>query len=150
MTRQVSAHVLNLMRQWEGDELKAYRDTGGILTIGVGHTGPDVHAGETITEDQSIALLAHDLLGAEATVEAVVRVPLNDNQFGTLVDFVFNLGGGAFRSSTLLRVVNARMFDHVPIELMKWDRGHVNGHLLVIQGLINRRRHEVTLWNTAP
>lgn len=148
MTRPVSAHVLNLMRQWEGDELVPYRDTGGVPTEGVGHTGPDVRMGHPITEAQSMALLAHDLLGAEATVFNAVKVSLNDNQYGALVDFVFNVGGGAFRGSHLLQVLNAGRYDLVPVELMKWVNGRVNGHLMRIQGLVNRRKHEIDLWNT--
>lgn len=148
MTRPVSAHVIELLKQWEGDELTPYRDTGGVWTEGVGHTGPDVRPGHSITEAQSMALLAHDLLGAEASVEHAVKVHLNDNQYGALVDFVFNLGGGAFRSSTLLRVLNAGHYDQVPHELGRYVNGHVNGHLMRIQGLVNRRNKEIALWNT--
>jgi lysozyme len=69
---------------------------------------------------------------------------LNQNQFDALVSFAFNVGDGAFRSSTLLRLLNQGQYDQVPAQLRRWNMD--NGH--VVQGLINRRNKEIALWNT--
>ena len=56
----------------------------------------------------------------------------------------FNVGGGAFRDSTLLRMLNAGQRDQVPAQLRRWNK--VSG--TVVRGLINRREKEISLWNT--
>jgi lysozyme len=88
-------------------------------------------------------LLGQDLEGAERTVNEAVTVPLNQNQFDALVSFTFNVGNGAFRGSTLLKLLNQRQYDQVPTQLRRWvmDNGHV------VQGLVNRREKEIALWN---
>ncbi|RSK44711.1 lysozyme [Hymenobacter perfusus] len=91
----------------EGEVLKTYLCAAGVLTIGVGHTGPDVVAPMTITREQSQALLTKDLLRFEAAVNRLVTVPLTQNQFNALVSFTFNLGEGALAKSSLLRYINA-------------------------------------------
>ncbi|MCA8830184.1 lysozyme [Hymenobacter pini] len=91
----------------EGEVLTAYRCSAGVLTIGVGHTGPDVKAGQTITRERSQQLLTYDLQRFEAAVNSLVTVPLTQNQFNALVSFAFNLGAGALQKSSLLTYINA-------------------------------------------
>ena len=79
----------------------------GVLTIGWGHTGPDVYAGMTITQAQAETYLTNDLQKFVNCVGSYLKVSLNPNQVGALVSFTFNLGCGAFQSSTLLRRLNA-------------------------------------------
>ena len=67
------------------------------LTIGVGHIGSDVYIGQKISQQRADDLFAVDLGHAEQAVSALVRVPLSDNQFAVLVDFVFNCGVSAFQ-----------------------------------------------------
>jgi lysozyme len=83
----------------EGERLVAYKDTTGKWTIGVGHTGPEIYAGLTITKETSRLLLAHDAAGAAADVDRLVKVPLTDNQRFALISFVFNLGWGCYTTS---------------------------------------------------
>ncbi|ALA19359.1 MULTISPECIES: lysozyme [Chelatococcus] len=145
MARRVNAEGLRLIKQWEGLRLRAYRDSGGIWTIGYGHTSDEkltVREGLTITEAMAEEMLVHDLREAEAAVERLVKVPLTDNQFAVLVSFVFNIGVGAFEKSTLLRKLNAGQHDAVPGELARWV--HVKGQR--VQGLVNRRAAEAGLW----
>jgi lysozyme len=94
----------------EGEELEAYRCSAGVLTIGVGHTGTDVHEGMRITRERSQELLTADLHRFELDVQLAVRVPLNQNQINALVSFCFNLGGGALRKSSLLKQINSGNF----------------------------------------
>lgn len=139
--------TLDLIVKYEGIKLTAYQDTGGVWTIGVGHTSDEyckVYKGLTITEDKAYDLLNYDLKQAETTVDRLVKVPINANQRGALTSFTFNLGGGAFASSTLLRKLNAGDYKSVPFELNKWI--HDDGK--VLNGLVKRRAAEGELWNT--
>lgn len=90
----------------EGEILHAYRDAGGVLTIGVGHTGPDVHVTSTLTHEVSQQLLTRDLARFEAAVNRLVRVRLSQSAFNALVSFAFNLGEGNLAKSSLLKLVN--------------------------------------------
>jgi lysozyme len=94
----------------EGEVLHTYRDSGGVLTIGVGHTGADVKEGMTITHEKSQELLSADIIKFERAVDMAVKVPLTQNQYNALVSFCFNLGGGALRKSSLLRQINSGNF----------------------------------------
>ena len=148
MARKVTPFVIEKIKQWEGLRLTAYRDAGGVLTIGYGHTGDDVHAGLKITQEQADKLLASDLFRFERAVDEGVKVALTDNQFGALVSFTFNVGVGAFQSSTLLRKLNAGDYSAVPGELARWNKITVDGKKLVLNGLSNRRAAEAGLWAT--
>lgn len=146
--RRTSEKGIKRLKQLEGEQLKAYRDSAGIWTIGVGHTGREVHEGMTITREQSDVLLRTDLHEAEAAVNRLVKVQITDYQFDALVIFVFNIGTHAFANSTLLRKLNAGDYNAVPAELMKWNKITVNGRKVVSHGLTNRRAAEVGLWST--
>lgn len=145
MARHVNDAALALIRQWEGLRLTAYQDIAGVWTIGYGSTR-DVTPGMRITETEAVARLRRDLADAEQAVFNAVEVDLNDNQFGALVSFTFNVGGGALRSSTLLRKLNAGDYGAVPGELAKWNKARVNGALQPVAGLSNRRAAEAGLW----
>lgn len=146
MARNVNAEGLKLIKQWEGFKEKAYKDGGGVWTIGYGHTTaagpPTVSYGLRVTEAQAAEILRRDIDSVEAAVERLVKVPLNDNQFAALVSFVYNVGEGAFAKSTLLKKLNTKDYNSVPKELMKW----VNDNGNRIQGLVNRRASEAGLW----
>lgn len=130
------------IRAREGDRLKAYKDGGGVLTIGVGHTSaagpPEVTAGMKITAAESDAILARDLADVEADVTAKVKVALNQNQFDALVSLVFNIGGTAFRKSTLLKKLNAGDYAGAAAQFARWNKD--NGK--TVAGLTTRRAQE--------
>ncbi|HEY6847864.1 MAG TPA: lysozyme [Terracidiphilus sp.] len=139
-----SSSGLSLTEQFEGCELSAYQDQVGVWTIGYGHTGPDVTPGLSITLDQAQALLAQDVAGASACVNKVITVQLTQDEFDALVDFVFNLGAGAFTGSTLVRDLNAGDFTAAAAQFDLWD--HAGG--AVVAGLLRRRQAEAALFNT--
>lgn len=155
---QVGQSGKNLFMEWEGLELNEYLDSGGLPTIGIGHLmtrsermsgkinikGLPVVYRNGLSVQQCWDLLDQDLDVAEATVNSLVSAPLNQNQFDALVSFVFNVGGGAFRDSTLLKLLNAGQRDQVPAQLRRWNK--VSG--TVVRGLTNRREKEISLWNT--
>ena len=94
-------------------------------------------------DQQALDLLSQDVNPAENTVNTNVKVPLNQNQFDALVSFTFNVGGGAFKGSTLLKVLNQKQYTQVPTQLLRWTRAGGK----VVQGLLNRRQNEIKLWN---
>lgn len=143
--REVDSKSLAKLKQWEGLRLTAYKDSGGVLTIGYGHTSDlycKVLPGDHIDEAKADDLLRHDIAEAEMVVAASVKVPLSDPQFGALVSFAYNVGTEAFRKSSLLRKLNAGDYDAVPRELARWNKD--NGK--VEPGLTNRRAAEAGLW----
>lgn len=134
-----------LTKKFEGLSLTAYQDQVGVWTIGYGHTGPEVHGGLTITEDQADLLLHSDVAAAVACVNRAVTAGITQCQFDALVDFVFNLGCGRLLGSTLLRHVNAGEFDQAAPQFLLWD--HAGG--VVVPGLLARRQAEVALFQSA-
>ncbi len=126
----------------EGVRLKAYRDLVGIWTIGVGHTSaagpPAVYSGQTITAVECDEILSRDLAKFEAAVNGSVTVPLSQNQFDALVSLAFNIGGGAFAKSSLVRKLNGRDYAGASDAFLAWDKA--GGQ--VVQGLSTRRQAE--------
>jgi lysozyme len=103
----------------EGRKTEAYKDTKGIWTIGVGHTGPEVHRGLVISDAEVDRLLAGDVKWAEDTVNAV-GVPFKQNQFDALVSFVFNVGASAFNNSTMRKFLVKQDYGSAAQEFDKW------------------------------
>jgi lysozyme len=135
----------DFIRQWEGCELTAYNDIGGRLSVGIGHLvtdDDDITLGDTITQQEADDFFNDDFSYAADSVKDLVHVTLNDNQLIALVSLVFNIGVGAFSSSTLLKILNAGDFAGAAQEFLKWD--HCNG--VVSQGLLNRRKAEMALF----
>lgn len=138
----ISEKAVDFIKSFEGLELKAYKDSVGVLTIGYGSTGPHVTVGMTITESQAETLLKKDLSRFEKGVDDMVKVPLNQNQFDALVSFSFNLGLGNLKSSTLLRKLNSLDYAGAANEIPRWDKA--GGKIL--KGLTRRRLAEKELF----
>lgn len=130
----------DLIRGFESCDLGAYRDIAGVPTIGWGHTGKDVFIGLTWSQEQADDALAHDILGASALL-AMYSPGLSDGPLEALTDFVFNIGIGHYRTSTLCQLVNVQNWPAVKLEILKWD--HRNG--TVVAGLLRRRQAEAAL-----
>src|SRR6185503_14715076 len=92
---KTSQRGIYLLTEREDRRSSAYLDSRGIPTIGVGHTGPEVHMGLVWSEGEIEAALAKDLARFEAAVTSAVKVPLNQDQFDALVSFSHNCGEGA-------------------------------------------------------
>jgi len=97
---------LEMIKHFEGLELKAYQCAAGVWTIGYGHT-KDVVEGDIITEEQADEMLVEELKEYENYVNTLVTCDLNQNQFDALVSWVYNLGPANLQASTLLKVLNA-------------------------------------------
>lgn len=128
--------------QREGVVLTAYKDSVGILTIGVGHTSaagkPTVTPGMKITKAEADEILSRDLATFEKAVNDAVKVSLNQNEFDALVSLAFNIGGGAFKKSTLVKRLNAGDRAGAANAFLMWNKA--GGKTL--QGLVNRRKAE--------
>jgi lysozyme len=139
--RSISQRGIDLIKHAEGLSLKAYLDTGGVPTIGVGHTGPDVKMGMAITEAQADAFLREDLATAEDAVRRLFPIT-TQNQFDALVSFTFNLGEGQVRESTLRRLHNEGDHEGARKQFARWvlDDGKR------LRGLERRRAAEAALY----
>ncbi|MEG4406418.1 lysozyme [Microcoleus sp. MON2_D5] len=139
---QINQEGLDLIKQFEGCKLEAYICPAGIPTIGYGHT-QSATMGQVISEVEADALLRKDLKDAEDAVRTLVTVPIDENQFSTLVSFVFNVGAGAFEQSTLLAMLNAyASAETVAAQFMRWNKA--DGREL--PGLTRRRHAEQALF----
>lgn len=128
----------DLIKRFEGFSPTAYLDSAGLSTIGYGHL---IKAGEyftSIDENEAAALLAKDTDTAVNAVKKLVSVPLTQNQYNALVSFVYNIGTGAFKDSTLLKKLNAGDYLGAAAEFMRWK--YAGGQ--IVQGLVNRREQE--------
>lgn len=139
----------DFLRQVEGERLVAYRDTGGVWTVGVGLTrlnGKPVYANQRITQMQADAGLSYEIGQTGKLLAGVVHVPLADHEAAALGSFAYNLGGPALSSSTLLKRLNAGDRAGAAAQFPAWDKGHVNGVLVQIAGLHTRRLKEQALF----
>ena len=143
--RAIPKTAVDFVALHEGVKLKAYKDSAGIPTLGVGHI-EGVKMGDTCTKAQAMAWLAEDMKIAQRKLYGVLKPDVIDsltaNQWSALLSFVFNVGAGA--KWTIWKRLNARQYDTVPGELIKF----VNAGGRKVQGLVNRRADEVKLWST--
>lgn len=129
---KVSEAGLALLTEREGKRNRAYKDSVGVWTIGVGHTGPEVYDGLYWTDEQVQDALRKDVERFERAVLEAVKVEIDQYQLDALVSFAFNVGETAFKKSTLVRKLNAgdvegaaREFDrwHIPPEITSRRNG---------------------------
>lgn len=132
---------LNLLKSFEGCKLTAYKDIGGVWTIGYGET-EGVYPGQTITQEQADEMLMNSLKEFIDGVNSLVTTPISDNQFSALVCFSYNVGLQNLKKSMLLRCVNTLHYSDAAKQFVKWD--HVNG--IVSDGLLRRRESERDLF----
>lgn len=139
MGMSVSATGRAWTEHCEGCRLTAYPDNGAY-SIGYGHRG--VPPGASCTQAEAEAWLDADLAHTCGVIANAVKVDLTQGQIDALADFIFNEGGGHFRESTILRLLNLGDYDRVPDELLRWiyAAGEPN------EGLKARREGEVILW----
>lgn len=149
----VSQDCIELVKKFEGlhkvkDDgmVHAYRCPAGKWTCGFGGTR-GVRSGDTWTKEYSEMRLIEDLEEHGKIVKKSVNVPLTQSQYDALTSFVFNLGGGAFRSSTLLKKLNKGMYDDCPEQIMRWNKAKVDGKLTPLRGLTRRRTAEAAIFS---
>lgn len=139
----ISSQGTAFIKRWEGCRLNAYQCSANVWTIGWGHT-KGVKPGMKITQLKADQLLGQDLGAYIEAVDDSVKVPLNQNQFDALVSFCFNVGVNAFKTSTLLRVLNQGNYSEAANQFMRWT----NAGGRKVQGLVNRRKAEKELFKS--
>ena len=141
----VSQKGIDLIKEFEGCKLKAYKDSVGVWTIGWGNTS-HAKSGMTITQSQAEIFLNDDIKPIETLLNAM-GINYTQNQFDALVSWIYNLGSGNFRSSTMYRKILAKA-DEVEItdQLVKWH--NAGGRPLL--GLKRRRVAEANMYLGRP
>ena len=123
----------------EGLRLKAYRDLAGVWTIGYGHT-KNVTGGQVITEDHARLFFSDDIEPIEEFLNK--HLFLHQHEFDALVSFMFNLGIGTFKKSTMFQFLKNGNFYNASQEFQRWSKARIDGKLTVVQGLLDRRTAE--------
>ena len=139
---QISQEGLDIIKKFEGLELKAYQCAAGVWTIGYGYI-KGVQEGDVWSEEKADHMLMKELAEEyEGYVNDYVKVPMNQCQFDALCSFVYNLGGNALKSSTLLTVLNSGDYNGVPEQIMRWNKAGGK----VLAGLVRRRECEAEMF----
>jgi lysozyme len=115
-----------LLMEREGCRLTAYKDSVGVLTIGVGHTSgagpPKVYAGMKITQAEAERIFMDDVDEFEREVSELIERPAQQHEFDAFVSLCYNIGGGAFATSTTLKRYNAGEIEGAAEAILWWNR----------------------------
>ena len=137
----ISQKGIDLIKTFEGCKLFAYRDSVGIPTIGYGHT-KDVKMGMSITQKQAEEFLKGDIKPVERLLNGM-GINYTQNQFDALTSWIFNLGEGNFKKSTMYKNIVARKSDvEITDQMVKW----VNAGGRPLLGLKKRRVAEANMF----
>jgi lysozyme len=112
--------LIDFIKRAEGLSLRAYPDAGG-WAIGYGHNSPAIHSGMEITQAQADEFLEQDLGTVMKEINAV-GVPLGPNQIVALGSFIFNVGTGAFRTSTMCRLLKSGDYSGAAAQFPRWNK----------------------------
>ncbi|MGE0109497.1 MAG: lysozyme [Bdellovibrionales bacterium] len=148
-TFSTSKNGRNLIVGYEKLSSVVYRDQGGYLTIGYGHKlKPGESFPNGISKEEAEKILKRDMTEAERAVQRYVKVPLSQQQFDALVVLTYNIGGYAFQTSTLLRLLNGGKYAQAADQFLKWNKVPVPGtnRHVSSDGLTRRRREERSLF----
>lgn len=136
----IAESTLDYITEEEGFRNRAYKDSKGLPTIGVGHL---IKANEqhlvnaTLTDDEVKELLRSDLKWCSEAVETSVKVPLTQKQFDALYSLCFNIGETAFKKSTVVKRINQNDLRGAADAILMWNKPAV---------LEKRRRRERELF----
>jgi len=134
----LSASALVGIALHEGYRDEAYTPVkGDVATIGFGTT-EGVRLGDTITVERALIRLVNDATKFEKAVKRCAPVPMYQHEFSAYVSLAYNIGEGAFCSSTLAKKLNAGDYAGACKEILRWDK--FKGKPLA--GLTKRRQQE--------
>lgn len=139
---KISVVGTDLIKSFEGLQLRPYLDSAGIPTIGYGHTLGVTLSSPLIDQQQADKFLLEDLEKVERAIGILVQVPVNQNQYDALCSFLFNVGVRAFRNSTLRRKLNREDYLGASEQFKRWNKAGGK----VLSGLTRRRDAEATLF----
>jgi lysozyme len=144
---KVNADGYALLKKFEGCVLKAYKCPAGVWTIGFGNTfyedGTKVKEGDVITQQRADELAKYIVEQFATSIRAMIKQPLNENQFSACVSLAYNIGTGGFKKSSVLRKLNVNPTDPTIADSFRlWNKG--GG--VVLKGLVRRREAEIQLY----
>lgn len=128
-TAAVISIAAGSLKDWEGRELKTYRDLAGIPTACDGITGADAVLGKTYTHAECDALLTKHLNRIDKQVAKCVAVPTSDNERAAILHFAYNIGPTAFCTSTMARRLNVGDYQGAADQILRWSFVRINGTL---------------------
>lgn len=148
---KTSKKGIEFIKKHESFEPEIYLDAVNVATIGYGHAIRSFEMnrfrGVKLTEEEATALLEDDLRSREETVNNAIDIPLKQNQFDMLVSLVYNIGSGAFNSSTVKRRINNQESEGRIKEAWNWwTKGTVGGVKIDLPGLVKRRKQESEIY----
>lgn len=144
--------TLNIITLFEGLKTKAYKDSVGIPTIGIGTIqypdGSKVKMGDTCTEEQAFNWLENEVnkkvMGLDKVLEGV---KLNENQCSAIISLTYNIGLKGFSDSVVCKLIKANPLDpNIKDAWLSWNKVTINGKKEVNKGLMNRRKREYQLY----
>lgn len=138
---KLTAAGIALIKSFEACELTAYRDVAGVLTIGWGHTGPELRWGMTITQDQADGWFDADVEIRDAEVQKLCPSSV-DSQHSAMVSLAYNIGIGNFQGSSVCRFHNLGQFENAADSFSLWCR---SGNQ-ISPGLVRRRAAEADMY----
>jgi lysozyme len=146
---KINRATADLVKEFEGFSAKAYKCPAGIWTIGYGTTaaagvGITPKEGMTITRSDAEAYLHAALEKFASQIEDAITAPINENEFGAFVSLAYNIGPGAFRKSSALRLFNEGDKTKAANALLLWNKAGGK----VLKGLTRRREAERKLFLT--
>ena len=144
---KTSEQGIDFIQGWEGCRLEAYQDVAGVWTIGYGTirypNGQRVGQGDACTVDEADHWFRLDLRHTEDAVDDLTIDAVAGHQFDPIVSFAYNLGTGAYRGSTLRKLINTN--PNNPAIRWEWMKWHHANHKPV-EGLWNRRWAETCVY----
>jgi lysozyme len=157
---KISDSGLQFIKRYEGLKKSVYLDVAGLKTVGYGHllTKPELSSNSVtiggnkifldraLTDAEVDTLLRQDIEPKAQTVRSTIKTPLTQSQFDALVSLCFNIGSGAFSSSTLAKDINAGNLEKAPGDFLVWCKAGGK----TVQGLLNRRQAEASIFRGMP
>jgi type VI secretion system secreted protein VgrG len=156
---KTSQNGIDILKNLEGCRLTPYDDQTGDditeyckgATIGIGHLIKNDEEFELyrngITQKEATDLLIDDLADKEGAINNLVKIKINQNQFDSLLIFVYNIGVAGFMSSSVLKCLNEGRCEKYPSLEMAWKAWN-KSHGKIMNELIARRNAEWILFNS--
>ena len=146
---KINQATVDLVKEYEGFEAKAYKCPAGVWTIGYGTTaaagvGVVPEAGMVIGKTEAEGYLHAALDKFSSQIAPAIKAPINEIEFGAFVSLAYNIGTGAFKKSSALRHFNAGDKGKAADALMLWNKAGGK----VLAGLVRRRTAERALFLT--
>jgi lysozyme len=143
-----------IIKQFEGFRAAPYQDSAGIPTIGYGTIQyPDGKAvtmnDPAVSDDQATGFLSYQMSLKSAQIAPLLQKPATLHQAAAMLSLAYNIGITGFKGSTVLAKFNVSDIAAAAEAFLIWDKAHVNGQLVVVQGLYNRRLQERAIFLTA-